>query len=289
MAQRKEIARMQADLDRRRRDEDEEYARTEEAARERSVRDFELLQMGLEIRNRTAARGGRGVQQQRVVGREGGKILLEEVVAEGEEAGAGAENGDADAEKARGTKRKFELDEDELLRLALEERRRAKIEISAEEAAKKAVKLPSFWVPSLTPSVAAEDMPAPLPKLMPVCPASDKNHIHHYSLKGLVAIKFTEDEDEREKHGDKQRVCPACKKGLNNAAKAMCRCSSLTTESSPANACAFSGGALRPCTLQAVCRQVHEPCRWRRPARHHRHQAGRLALLRLRRRPSWQK
>ena len=84
-------------------------------------------------------------------------------------------------------------------------------------------KLPSFWVPSLTPSVASTDIVRKPPKLHPVCPASARDHIHYYSLKTLVSAKFTEAKDEKTIHGDSQRICPACKKGLNNAVKAVCK------------------------------------------------------------------
>lgn len=206
---------MQVDLERRVKEEAEEQALQDKEAHEKAVRDFEMLQMGLEIRN-----SRRGVAQT-VVAREGGKLVVEEEVPE-----------------QKGTKRKFELDEEELRRLASEETQRAKTALSAEkvlhppsitrehtantaqDAASK-TKLPSFWVPSLTPSVADSELIRKPPKLTPVCPASEKDHIHHYSLKSLTTVHFTEEEDERTKHGDAQRICPACKKGLSNSIKAM--------------------------------------------------------------------
>lgn len=220
---------MQAELDRRMKEEDEERARGEDEAKERSVRDFELLQMGLEIRNRSAGelnpRAIFGMGPPKVVGRRNGKIVLEEVV-EGEYENESSEVGSHEAvgreEGKRGTKRKFELDEEELMRLAREERQKAKNILDNEKFVASIQKLPSFWVPSLTPSVAASDIPRKALKLNPVCPASEKNKIHNYSLKGLVVVQFAEEKDERTKHGDPQRVCPSCKKGLNNATKAMC-------------------------------------------------------------------
>lgn len=218
---------MQAELDRRMKEEEEERARGEDEAKERSVRDFELLQMGLEIRNRSARelnpRAIFGMGPPKVVGRRDGKIILEEVV-EGEDENGPSEVGSqevAEGEEKRGKKRKFELDEEELMRLAREERQKAKIILDNEKFVASIQKLPSFWVPSLTPSVAASDIPRKALKLNPVCPASEKNKIHNYSLKGLVVVQFAEEKDERTKHGDPQRVCPSCKKGLNNATKAM--------------------------------------------------------------------
>lgn len=215
---------MQAELDRRMKEEEEERARGEDEAKERSVRDFELLQMGLEIRNRSAGelnpRAIFGMGPPKVVGRRDGKIILEEVV-EGEDDNGPSSQEAAEGEEKRGTKRKFELDEEELMRLAREERQKAKVILDNEKFVASIQKLPSFWVPSLTPSVAASDIPRKTLKLNPVCPASEKNKIHNYSLKGLVVVQFAEEKDERTKHGDPQRVCPSCKKGLNNATKAM--------------------------------------------------------------------
>ena len=73
----------------------------------------------------------------------------------------------------------------------------------------------------MTPSVAISDIVQKPPKLHPVCPASAKDHIHYYSLKGLVTVLFTEEGDEKTKHGEPQRMCPSCKKVLSNATKAM--------------------------------------------------------------------
>ncbi|KAH8153090.1 uncharacterized protein LAJ45_02677 [Morchella importuna] len=220
LSQHKEIKRMQAELDRRIKEEEEERERGDEEAKERAVKDFELLQMGLEIRTRSERelnpRAIFGMGPPKVVGREGGKIILEEHEGDEEAAEAGAEE-----EGKRGKKRKFELDEEELMRLAREERQKAKIHINNEKSVASIQKLPSFWVPSLTPSVAASDVPKKPLKLNPVCPASEKNKIHNYNLKTLITVQFAEEKDERTKHGDPQRVCPSCKKGLNNATKAM--------------------------------------------------------------------
>ncbi|KAF8423619.1 hypothetical protein EV426DRAFT_602325 [Tirmania nivea] len=210
LSQRKEIKRMQAELDRRMKEEQEERAREDEEAKQRAIRDFDLLQMGLELRN---SRKGSGslVKQSKVIGRENGKLILEEVVKEDETGG----------DSAKTKKRKFELDEDELMRIAMEERQKKKTEITEEKKAASAAKLPSFWVPSLTPSVANADASRKDLKLRPVCPVSDTNIIHHFSLKTLVDVKFTEEKDDKNKHGEPQRSCPSCKRALNNASRAM--------------------------------------------------------------------
>ena len=103
LAQRKEIKRLEKETERKKLEEADEESRAEQEARTRAVEEFERVQMGLEVMV------GKGRQ---VVGRENGKVLVEE-----EEEGA---------EGVRGKKRKFELDEDELLRIARAERGKAR-------------------------------------------------------------------------------------------------------------------------------------------------------------------
>ena len=82
--------------------------------------------------------------------------------------------------------------------------------------------LPSFWVPSLTPSSNGNTTlhkPVKAVKLNPICPASAEESPHNYSLKTLVTVNFTEEKDDET---TKQiRICPSCKKGLSNGLKAM--------------------------------------------------------------------
>ena len=101
LAQRKEIKRLEKDYERKRREEADQALFEDEEARERAVEDFERVQMGLN------AKLGKG---RNIVGRGNGKVTIEEEAKDG----------------ARGTKRKFELDEEELLTVAKEERERAK-------------------------------------------------------------------------------------------------------------------------------------------------------------------
>lgn len=56
-------------------------------------------------------------------------------------------------------------------------------------------------------------------KTSPVCPSSQENRPHAYSLHSLVAINFTEETSRDSK--TKTRICPSCKKGLTNASKAV--------------------------------------------------------------------
>jgi nitric oxide synthase-interacting protein len=173
----------------------EEASKDEEEAKERAVKEFERVQMGLEAK----IGGGKNI-----VGRQNGKVVVEEDVSGGK----------------RGEKRKFELDEDELLRIAREERNKARKAIDDEKASK--TTLPSFWVPSITPSSNTHNTLhniAKKTKSSPICPSSPADKPHSYSLHTLITVTFTEETDTASKV--KQRICPACKKGLSNTSKAM--------------------------------------------------------------------
>lgn len=196
LAQRKEIKRLDKALEKQRKGEEEERTREDEEARERAVQEFEAVQMGLEVK---LGSGGK------VIGREGGKVVVEQ----------------EEVKEGRGKKRKFEIDEEELLRIAREERGRAKTALSEEKKAA-LPHLPSFWVPSQTPSAnpsSATLLSTSSRKPQPTCPASSPASPHELSLKTLTSVHFTE-----EKSSDSStavRSCPSCRKALTNSTKAM--------------------------------------------------------------------
>lgn len=174
---------------------EEMTTKEEEEARHRAVEEFERVQMGLEAK----VGGGRSI-----IGRENGKVVVEEDIQGGK----------------RGEKRKFELDEDELLRIARDERTKARKAINDEKASK--TTLPSFWVPSITPSSNTNNTLhdiAKKVKVSPVCPSSPIDQPHNYSLHTLIPVSFTEESIDGTK--TTQRICPACKKALSNSSKAM--------------------------------------------------------------------
>lgn len=109
LAQKKEIKRLEKAREREEKEAKEDRNCEEDEARERAVQEFEKIQMGLE-----AKVGGIG---KKLVGREPGKFVVEEDVA-------GSRTGE---------KRKFALDEDELLRVAREERNKARKAINDEK------------------------------------------------------------------------------------------------------------------------------------------------------------
>ncbi|KAF7882036.1 uncharacterized protein EAF01_011816 [Botrytis porri] len=198
LAQKKEIKRLEKNKERDDQDKNEDRMREEDEARERAVAEFEKVQMGLE--GKTGGKGGK------IVGREGGKIMVEQEV-----------NGEGGK---RGEKRKFELDEDELLRIAQDERSKARRAIDDEKASK--TTLPSFWVPSVTPSSNTNTTLHNIvkkAKQSPVCPASQQDKPHNYSLHTLITVAFTEETDSVTKKP--QRICPSCKKQLTNTSKAV--------------------------------------------------------------------
>ncbi|CAO3572519.1 unnamed protein product [Mortierella alpina] len=115
-------------------------------------------------------------------------------------------------------KRPFELDGAELDRLSKQERINVAKAIEEEAKSKKPV-LPSFWVPSLTPSNRKTEFK--VTKLHTMCTATDKEH--KLSLKNLVPVKFemsVEDHDESETGNAKgSAICPVCRKGFTNTTK----------------------------------------------------------------------
>ncbi|KAI1106911.1 ENOS interacting protein [Jackrogersella minutella] len=210
LAQKKEIKRLEKVRGREERDAEEEKLRQEEEDRERAVREFEMTQIGLSSKARSSNEKNSN-DNSNEIGKPG----------ESSTPATGVING--------GKKRKFEIDEEELARIAKEDRAKARKAIEDEKAAKPI--LPSFWTPSVMPSSNTKDTLhdiAKKTKSTPMCPASQEDSPHTYSLHTLVTVNFTEEEGEDEgskgSSSDKKkriRICPACKKGLSNASKAM--------------------------------------------------------------------
>ncbi|KAI1964632.1 hypothetical protein LOZ58_001317 [Ophidiomyces ophidiicola] len=191
LAQRKEIKRLEKERQLEKQENEENEKRILEEAKERELREFEMISIGLEDRKRKLhdrdhARGG---------------------------------NMD-NAEEPSAKKRKgFELDESELKRIASEERDKIRKQIELERSESSKPQMPSFWIPALTPSTendAGNSKPA---KLSPICPASTPTNKHGYALKSLVTVNFTEEKDE--KSHEMVRICPSCKRALSNGVKAM--------------------------------------------------------------------
>lgn len=196
LAQKKEIKRLERAREHEEREAAEQRARQDEEAQARAVKEFELTQAGFDV---ARSRGGAGDESD-------GRGMAPVVPA-----AHGARSGE---------KRKFALDEDEVTRNAEGDRAKARRAIEDEKKAKPT--LPSFWVPSVTPISNAKDKLHEVrkkAKTSPVCPSSQENRPHAYSLHTLVTINFTEEESRDAK--TKSRICPSCKKGLTNSSKAV--------------------------------------------------------------------
>ncbi|BGP25951.1 zinc finger protein, nitric oxide synthase-interacting protein [Rhodotorula toruloides] len=182
--QKKDIKRQQKLLERMRAESEAEMAAARTAARERVLKEFETAQSSL-----------------------GSKTTQGKVSATG-----------ADDEKAgpRGTKRSFELDEDEIDRLTKEATDEALSRTAREMADARRAKLPNFWLPSLTPTATPESVIDA--KLQTLCHASKPPH--PVSLKTLVTVKLTKDPEEKNRSGNPTVLCPSCRKTITNNVKA---------------------------------------------------------------------
>ncbi|KAG0287863.1 hypothetical protein BGZ96_008282 [Linnemannia gamsii] len=127
--------------------------------------------------------------------------------------------GDSNGKSDR--KRAFELDTEELERISKQERIDVAKAIEDEAKTKKPV-LPSFWVPSLTPSNKRTEYKAT--KLHTMCTASENEH--KLSLKNLIPVKFEMafedhdgDNDSDTSEPKKSAICPICRKGFTNTTK----------------------------------------------------------------------
>jgi nitric oxide synthase-interacting protein len=125
LAQRKEIKRLEKESEKQRIEEEEDQRRVEEEARIRAVEEFEKVQIGLE-------KNVSGGTNKRDVRREDGEV----------------DNKDENNGEPRGKKRRFKLDEEELLRIAKEERKKAKKAIQDEKVRFTEKPCPLFCTPT---------------------------------------------------------------------------------------------------------------------------------------------
>jgi nitric oxide synthase-interacting protein len=228
LAQRKEIKRLERERHNAHNQMQDDEARTLDEAKTRELREFELVSMGLEatMNNNnnsnhttttpttpTTTAGSRDHPRKRKLDEATEAFRQREI-------------------EVNGKRRKvFELGEAEMARYARAEQERLKKEIEREKAESTKSALPSFWVPSLTPSIDVDPTAKPI-KLSPVCPGSSESNPHDYSLKTLVDVHFTEAKDDEAGAGTgsgmkdndkmkKSRICPSCQKVLTNGLKAM--------------------------------------------------------------------
>lgn len=108
LAQRKEIKRLEKERELGQQEREEHEAQLAQEARERELKEFEMISMGLEDRKR------------KIADREGSKNATGEASPNGED------------ENARKKRKRFELDEAELRRIAREEREKIRKEMERE-------------------------------------------------------------------------------------------------------------------------------------------------------------
>ncbi|GAA5850354.1 hypothetical protein JCM5353_004357 [Sporobolomyces roseus] len=182
LEQKKDIKRQTILLERMRADSEQEMAEARATARERVMKEFETAQTGL-----------------------GSKAAEGKVSSTGQDKNAGP----------RGTKRAFELDEDEIERLTNEAIDEAAKRMAKEMAEVRKSKLTNYWLPSLTPS-AKPDAVLNV-KLQTLCQASKPSH--PLSLKSLTTVKLAVDTADKTSKGDLAVICPCCRKSITNNVK----------------------------------------------------------------------
>lgn len=186
------------------------YAKTmeDEEDRQRTIRDFELTQAGLPADEKP--RGAEVVEKDQR--QEAGKLAAPVVVDKLPE---DVTEHDATVVVHVSSKRKFDLDDDEVLRVMKGDKRKARKAIEEEKAAKPA--LPCFWTPSLTPDVQDSKLPpaSRKEKTVPVCPSSSADDLHPILMQKLITVHFHDEEGPSSQ--EKRRICPSCLKMLSNA------------------------------------------------------------------------
>ena len=205
LAQRKEIERLKKGVERRGVEDEARHGEKAREEEERAVEDFERVSRGLEDERRI----GTGAPENRV----------------GES-----------TDEQRGKKRKaFVFDQDAARKNADADRQVSRRRI--EEEKHSGPNLPSFWVPSLTPSTEhSKDTIGTSLKLHPLCPASQPDTKHTLSLKSLVTVHFsigrddsshrpasikTQEQSFTGQKGDGPPICPSCSKPLSNTSRAV--------------------------------------------------------------------
>ncbi|KAK3824473.1 MAG: hypothetical protein JOS17DRAFT_751920 [Linnemannia elongata] len=198
LAQKQEIQRQAKQVEMQTLQEAREQENKELLAQQIILDEFEKSQMG--VLSKAAS-----VRTKGVTGSAGAS-------SPGSPATPGESNGKSDKKRA------FELDTEELERISKQERIDVAKAIEDEAKSKKPV-LPSFWVPSLTPSNKKTEYKAT--KLHTMCTASENEH--KLSLKNLIPVKFEmafEDHDDSETtEPKKSAICPICRKGFTNTTK----------------------------------------------------------------------
>lgn len=135
----------------------------------------------------------------------------------------------------RGVKRKFELDESAVEKVAREAEDAAMKAIEAEQVSLKTAscvpetlihfhqaesrraKLPSFWLPTLTPEATIG--PLKDVKLQTMCNVGE--HPHPLALKNLLPVHFTYPAASKTDTTQSTPICPSCSREISNATRSI--------------------------------------------------------------------
>ncbi|KAL1918400.1 uncharacterized protein VTP21DRAFT_3060 [Calcarisporiella thermophila] len=196
LAQKKAITRQQKLAEQQRLEQEEETRKKEEAAKEALIRD-------LEKQSRLPTGGKRDSVNTTSSFTENDNVK--------EDALKSPNINHADSLIAAGSKRKFQLSEDQLASNSQKdlEKYLQRIGNKEKESETKGNALPSFWIPSLTPSEKPEMIK--VTKLQPICGGSEKEHT--FTLKSLINVNWTKEK------GKDEYFCPACSKSFSNSMK----------------------------------------------------------------------
>ncbi|KTW30912.1 uncharacterized protein T551_01464 [Pneumocystis jirovecii RU7] len=161
LSQRKEIKKMEEEIEKKKRQDEIEDKRIEGIAKRRAIKDFEAQQMIANLHHQNTHND---------------EVLQKKEIKE-----------------------IFELDKEELLKITKNDKDREKMKYIKEKELRSIPKINSFWIPSLTPSVNTKET-IKKRKTVPICPASTANKSHKISLKSLISVHFTENESSENKN-----------------------------------------------------------------------------------------
>ncbi|CAD6565619.1 MAG: hypothetical protein CYPHOPRED_005880, partial [Cyphobasidiales sp. Tagirdzhanova-0007] len=207
LAQKKEIKRQQALLDKMKAEEEQERQLARQQARERVLVDFERLQSGASSSTSTSNSSSSRTQAQ----------------AQSSSSNTSGPNTTSSIpmNPLAGTKRKFDFDNIQVAKLADEQEEKALKDIEREQAERRKAKLPNFWLPSLTPEAAPTKISDV--GLQSLCHAGTPSH--PISLKTLTSVIFHKASDAGAKDSgsntngamtDFDYTCPTCRRTLSN-------------------------------------------------------------------------
>ncbi|KAJ9126498.1 hypothetical protein QFC24_002241 [Naganishia onofrii] len=242
ISQKAQIKAHQASLEAYAEQEQQEREKAKAEARERVLRDFErgLGLGGVRIGSTPVAMAD--TEKKIQLGRE-----AEDGVPKLIEAGSGPD--------ARGVKRKFELDQSAVEKAAQAAEEMALKTLEAEQASTRVesrkAKLPSFWLPTLTPEATI----GPLKdiKLQTMCNVGD--HPHPLALKNLLPVRFTYPAASKSDSSNttKTPICPSCSREISNSTKSI-----LLTSRLPAHASAAADEPAAPPAAKKAKKEKRE-------------------------------